>query len=89
LLLLVECPKDLDYNSGPMNINSIVDELTQQRDRISAAITALTGTNHVQPKPSTTERKKRNKLSAAAKRRMSLAMKARWAKAKKAGKNAL
>ncbi|HEY2234806.1 MAG TPA: hypothetical protein VGK01_15145 [Candidatus Angelobacter sp.] len=29
-----------------MNTNSIVDELTQQRDRISAAITALTVTNH-------------------------------------------
>jgi hypothetical protein len=71
-----------------MNTEMIIEELTQQRDRITAAIQALTGTNHVQPK-STNGQRKRGKLSPAAKRRMSIAMKARWAKAKKSGKNAL
>jgi hypothetical protein len=69
-----------------MDTSQIVDELTQQRDRVVAAIKALTGTNR--PERITSISGKRT-LSAAAKRRLSLAAKARWAKAKKAGKNAL
>ena len=72
-----------------MDTNTIIDELTEQRDRIAAAIAALTGANHLSLKLSTNGRKTRGKMSAAGKRRISLAMKARWAKAKKAGKNAL
>lgn len=70
-----------------MDTNHIVDELTQQRDRIVAAIKALTGAGHHEPQ--TGNRGKRRTMSAEAKRRLSLAAKARWAKAKKAGKNAL
>jgi hypothetical protein len=67
-----------------MNTDRIVASLTEQRDRVVAAIAALTGSNH-----RGSSLRKRGKLSAAVKKRMSLAMKARWAKAKKAGKNAL
>jgi len=76
------------YNSHLMDTGQIVDELTQQRDRIVAAIKALTGTNHANRVLTRIGRSKRT-LSAAAKRKLSLAGKARWAKAKKAGKNAL
>lgn len=69
-----------------MDTNTIVESLTQQRDRVVAAIEALTGATH---RASTGVPRKRSKLSTAAKRKMSLAMKARWAKAKKSGKNAL
>ncbi len=75
-----------------MDTNTIIDELTRERDRISAAIEALTGTNRVHLVRSTTKidgRKKSRKMSPEVKRRLSIAAKARWAKAKKEGKNAL
>jgi hypothetical protein len=71
-----------------MNTNIIVEELTQQRDRVVAAIEALSGGRRTRRGPSATPRK-RGKMSAAGKKRISDAMKARWAKAKKSGKNAL
>jgi len=72
----------------PMDTNQIIVELTQQRDRVVAAIKALTGTNRADQVLSRNGRKKRT-LSAEAKRKLSLVAKARWAKAKKSGKNAL
>lgn len=74
-----------------MDTNSIVNELTQQRDRIVAAIEALNGnrTHRASYALKTKTRKTRRKMSAAGKRKLSLAAKARWAKAKKAGKNSL
>jgi hypothetical protein len=72
-----------------MDTNTIVEELTQQRDRVVAAIKALTGANHTKRVVSSAASRRRGKMSATGKRRISLAMKARWAKAKKAGKNAL
>jgi len=71
-----------------MDTNHIIDELTQQRDRLVTAIKALKGTNHANRISTGTGHSKRT-LSAEAKRKLSLAAKARWAKAKKAGKNAL
>lgn len=70
-----------------MNTTSFVERLTEQRDRVVAAIEALRGsrTGHA----SFSAPSKRRKMSAAAKKRLSLAAKARWAKAKKAGKNRL
>lgn len=70
-----------------MDTTSIIEALTQERDRVVAAIEALSG-GHTRGGASTMPRK-RGKLSAAVKKKMSLAMKARWAKAKKSGKNAL
>jgi hypothetical protein len=73
----------------------ILHELENHRDRIDAAIRALTGgpagngrrrSSQGQP---TARRRGRRKLSAAARKRISEAAHARWAKAKKAGKNSL
>jgi hypothetical protein len=69
-----------------MDTNFILESLTEQRDRVVAAIAALTG-GRTHSGPSAPH--KRGKMSAAARKRLSLAAKARWAKAKKAGKNAL
>jgi hypothetical protein len=71
-----------------MNTDKILNELTQQRDRIAAAIAALGGSG-TRKKPSAKTGKSRSKMSEAGKRSISLRMKARWAKAKKSGKNAL
>jgi hypothetical protein len=95
----------------PMDINNILEQLKQERDRISAAIAALEGHSEGNGrrgrrpgrKQKTTEvgtatafpfgaakpKRRRRKVSAAVKRRLSEAAKARWAKAKKAGKNSL
>jgi hypothetical protein len=74
-----------------MDTNSILEELTQQRDRVVAAIEALNGgrTRRSASSASSTTGKGRSKMSEAGKRRISERMKARWAKAKRAGKNAL
>jgi hypothetical protein len=74
-----------------MDTSSIIDELTQQRDRVVAAIEALRGKRSYRRSASsgTKARKPRRTMSAAVKRKLSLAAKARWAAAKKAGKNAL
>jgi hypothetical protein len=60
-----------------MSIEQIVQQLRAERDRLGAAIKALT------TRPS--RKGKRTTLSAAARRKISLAQKARWAKVK-AGK---
>jgi hypothetical protein len=74
-----------------MDTNSIVEELTLQRDRVVAAIEALRGKRsyHRSASSGIQARQPRRKMSAALKRKLSLAAKARWAEAKKAGKNAL
>jgi hypothetical protein len=82
------------------DIASILNELKQERDRIDAALTALEGTRggrstngrrHGKPgRPPgevTAGKKRRRKLSAAVKKRISDAAKARWAKIKRAGRN--
>ena len=84
-----------------MNVSEIVQQLRDQRGRLDTAIAALEGgdgpgnaarrrgrpsgsTN----KPAATGRKRRN-MSAAARKRIANAMKARWAAAKKSGKKRL
>jgi hypothetical protein len=79
---------DRSYNSNPMDTNNILDALTQQRDRIIAAIEALSG-GRTNRSSSAKPGKPRSKMSEAGKRIISERMKARWAKAKRAGKNAL
>jgi hypothetical protein len=71
-----------------MNTDKILNELTQQRDRITAALDALGGSRSRKSTSAKTG-KSRSKMSEAGKRSISLRMKARWAKAKKSGKNAL
>jgi hypothetical protein len=66
-----------------MNIESIVSELRTQRDRINTAIAALesigTGTRRGRPAG------RRRHMSAAARARISKAMKLRWASGKMKG----
>jgi hypothetical protein len=81
-----------------MDTASILKALKQERDRINAAIAALSGGSagngrrrHVRTirigLPGS--RRPRRRLSAAGRKRISDAAKARWAEAKKAGKNSL
>ena len=68
-------------------LKSIVRELEQQRARIDAALRALTGVLHPRATRGTARLGGRS-LSAAARRRIAAAQRARWArfKAAKAGK---
>ena len=84
------------YNPSSMDTASILNTLKQERARIDAAIAALSGGSvengrrrRGQMKSGTSKRRSRRRLSAAARKRISDAAKARWAKAKKSGKNSL
>jgi hypothetical protein len=72
-----------------MDTPNIIEALTEQRDRVVAAIEALTGGRTRRASFSSAGPRKRGQMSEAGRRSISLRMKARWAKAKKAGKNAL
>jgi hypothetical protein len=82
------------------DLTSIINELKQERDRISAAIKILEGegagaVEEGGPGKGNGRRKGKRarrgprRLSAAARRRISAIAKERWAKAKKAGRNSL
>jgi hypothetical protein len=75
----------LRYNNQPMDI---LTQLKDERDRIDAAIKALSG-GRGGARVATNGRRKRRKLSAAARRKIAAAARARWASAKKAGRNRL
>jgi len=82
-----------------MDINSILAQMKQQRDRLDGAISALEGARATRkatngrrkpgPRTGNGRRRAKRRLSAAARKRISEAAKARWAKAKKAGRNFL
>lgn len=77
-----------------MDTQSILNELEAERERLSRAIAALqAGRQRLgRPKASNTVkngRKGARRLSAAARRRIAMAAKARWAKAKAAGRKRL
>jgi hypothetical protein len=59
------------------NIDGIIQELRQERARIDQAIQALTSLNGISPKAAPTRT-----MSAAARRRIAAAQRARWAKLK-------
>ncbi|HET6844954.1 MAG TPA: hypothetical protein VFK06_25205 [Candidatus Angelobacter sp.] len=67
--------------------DAILNELRNQRDRLEAAIQALSNGTAKRGRPP--KQAGTRTMSAAAKKRISDAAKARWAKAKKAGKNSL
>ena len=71
-----------------MDTAAIIGELEAERDRLSQAISALRGSRSIRMTASGRP-DGRNQMSVEVKRKLSLAAKARWAKAKKAGKNAL
>lgn len=66
-----------------MNLADILFQLRAERDRLTEAIAALEG-GRAQRVP----RRKRRRMSAAARKRISDAQKARWAKQKKQAKAA-
>ena len=72
-----------------MDLNHIVEQLKQERARLDAAIAALDGIGPRRPgRPPGTGRgagngRRRRHMSAAARRRISQAMKQRWAERKK------
>ncbi|MGC2742364.1 MAG: hypothetical protein WA672_04195 [Candidatus Angelobacter sp.] len=75
-----------------MDTPSIIEALTEQRDRVVAAIEALTGGRARRASSSSSSSagpRKRGQMSEAGRRSISMRMKARWAKAKRSGKNAL
>ena len=71
-----------------MNINSILGDLRAERDRIDRAIAAIEGLNSTgkrkagRPPRAAASRGRSGRLSAAARRKMSLLMKQRWAQGK-------
>lgn len=73
------------YNPAPMpNIQSIVADLTQERDRLSQAIAALESlvTDGSTPTTGRTSTGDKRIVSAVSRRRMAQAQRARWAKVK-------
>lgn len=77
------------YNHVPMSTATIIEELKRQRQRLDNAISALeAGPSSVRKKVKN-GRRKHNRLSVEARKRISKAAKARWAKAKRAGRNSL
>ena len=71
------------------NIDHIVNELRQQRDRLELAIKALSGGSKTSSLRRGRKPRKVRRLSAAARKRLSDGAKARWAKAKKEGRTSL
>ena len=73
-----------------MDIQQIVSDLKNERDRIDAAIRALEGTGRMGRGPGrpvgSGKGRKRRTMSAAARKRISEMMKLRWAERKKKAK---
>ncbi|MGD0120642.1 MAG: hypothetical protein ABSD30_21450 [Candidatus Binatus sp.] len=75
-----------------MDLEKIVADMKKERDRLGKAITALLGSAFSgggtkksvgRPKGSTTKKRKRGGLTPAGRKRLSIAMKKRWAERKK------
>jgi hypothetical protein len=75
-----------------LDLKRIIADLKQERDRINRAIAALEGTNPTRvpekasvatPRPPAMKATKRGSLTPEGRRRLSLAMKKRWAERKK------
>lgn len=72
-----------------MNLDGLVAELKSERDRLARAIEALAGATLPATSPRKAGRVKakvsRRRMSAGARKRISIAMKKRWAAKRKAG----
>jgi hypothetical protein len=67
-----------------MDTATIIEELEAERDRLNSAITALQGRKRGPGRPAMATRGVKRHLSASARKRISDAMKKRWAVRKKA-----
>jgi hypothetical protein len=81
-----------DREKRVLDLERIIADLKQERDRLSRAIGELEGTNSSRtarttgvavPRPPVSKAKKRGGLTPEGRRRLSLAMKKRWAERKK------
>ena len=81
-----------------MDLEKLVSDLAKERDRLGRAITALLGSAGAalsggggrkkrigRPKGTTTKKRKRGGLTPEGRKRLSLAMKKRWAERRKKG----
>jgi hypothetical protein len=77
-----------------LDLERIVVDLKRERDRLNRAIAALEGTDSPRtavkrdiaaPKPPTSNKRKRGGLTPAGRRRLSEAMKKRWAERRRKG----
>ena len=75
-----------------MDLDKLVADLKKERDRLGKAITALLGSvlsgggkKTGRPKGSTSKKRKRGGLTPEGRRRLSIAMKKRWAERRKKG----
>jgi hypothetical protein len=75
-----------------LDLERVVADLKRERERISRAVAALEDTNTARatkktsvttPRPPVSQAKKRGGITPAGRRRLSLAMKKRWAERKK------
>ena len=71
-----------------MDLAGIVEELKKERERLDRAIAALGGVT-TSEKSSSTGVRKRGAMTPAARKRLSLAMKRRWAESRRKGKKSL
>ncbi len=62
-----------------VDIGGVLSELKSERDRLSRAIAALEGIGAAAPRPKAGGTRKRGKITAAGRKRISEAMKKRWA----------
>jgi hypothetical protein len=75
-----------------MNIGDILQQLKAERNRLSSAIAALGALDgskaprRAEPTSQTTSRRRRHRMSAAGRKRISETMKARWAARRKEAK---
>jgi len=66
-----------------MDLEQIIEHLKRERDRLDAALAALSGAGSGRRGPGRPAGNGRRHMSAAARRRISAAMKRRWAERKK------
>jgi hypothetical protein len=67
-------------------LNGIIEQLKAERDRLDEAIRALEGVSNNRDQVGHRGPRKRRKMSAAARARISAAQKARWAKQKRSAR---
>lgn len=80
-LHLVHLSSGRCYNFRMANLNAIVKQLQEERDRIDAALKALTSLTSTDRRSTTNNAgSPKRRFSAATRRRMAAAQKARWAK---------